>query len=267
MALFGGAWEAALGMMADVGTWIGEQITTFMLSEDAEYTIGNMAGYIVGMILWEVLLSILTSGVWLEAHPVIKAVVEFMDLGGMIFEAAFKLLGKLGGLLVDAVGPLISMAAKSPAMAALMSTFDELAQGLVRMADEVMAMMGFADEAAEGAAKHADEVLGGADEVAGGVARHGDEAAGGLDEAATGVSRQGDEALGQADEAAGLAGRQGDEFVDASGKTILAGSDEALATAASRIQPQPGVYDVVIHGDGSSFKVLDGGTWKTMTPE
>jgi hypothetical protein len=48
---------------------------------------------------------------------------------------------------------------------------------------------------------------------------------------------------------------------------VIAGEDERLALAASRLKPEPGMMDVVVHADGNTFKVLEGGAWKDMSPE
>ena len=72
---------------------------------------------------------------------------------------------------------------------------------------------------------------------------------------------------GLADEGAGLA----DEVAEGGTGTarraaVVAGEDAKLALAAQRIRPEPGVFDVVVHGDGSSLLVLERGAWRELSP-
>lgn len=47
--------------------------------------------------------------------------------------------------------------------------------------------------------------------------------------------------------------------------TKLVGADGSLGAAAARVQPQPGVFDIVVHGDASGFYVQrQDGSWVSL---
>ena len=230
----GSMWEAASGAMESFGAWLGGVIGEYLQAPGGEYTIGWGIGYIAGMILWEVILGVLTSGAWTTLGPTARAIVKFLDLGGTVFGKAFELLGDLGRYMLKALEPIgawISSIADD-ALGAMFKSFDDIANIIIKWADELLGKAdeaaGLSDEAAAGA-KHTDEVASGA--------KHTDEVASGADEVAD-LKR-----------------------------VVIAGEDERLALAASRIQPEGGMMDVVVHADGDTFKVLEGGSWTTMSPE
>jgi hypothetical protein len=64
----------------------------------------------------------------------------------------------------------------------------------------------------------------------------------------------------------GLADEAAEGGLDTARRVVVVGEDAKLALAAQRIRPEAGVFDVVVHGDGSKLLVLEGGAWKELSP-
>jgi hypothetical protein len=210
-SMVGSLWETMQSLAADAGAYIGQKLCETMLTTDVGYTLGYGVGYVTGVVVWEVVLGFLTGGLWSTLGPTARAVVKFLDLGGELFGAAFRLLGELGSLLLKAVGPLLDWLGSTGLMRTLREAFLELAGKLVSLSDELTAMLGSSGR--------------------------------------------------KADEAGGV----GDELGTAR-RSVVAGDDVKLSLAAQRIRPEPGVFDVVVHGDGQKLLVLDGGAWTELSP-
>ena len=226
--MVGSLWETMQQLIGEAGQWIGQKICELMLSDSAEYDIGHGAGYVAGMVVFEVLLAVLTAGTWVALGPTARAVVKFLDLGGEMLGAAFRALGQLGELLMSAVRPIMDWLGNSGLMATLKEAFGTLAEKLIALGQDLGRMLGFGDEAATAAARKADDVGGGA--------------------------------------ATRMADGQVDDGLAAVRRSVMAGDDVKLAVAAQRIRPEPGMYDVVVHADGDRLLMLDGGAWRELSP-
>lgn len=170
-------WKTAQGAISSAGTRLAKEMCAWFTGDAAESQIGETMGWLVGTILFEVALGILTAGTWAAAHPALKALLRFLDLTGELLGMIGKLFRRLGkGILegLKGLGRLVGRA--TGAMKTVLDAFKEIAEKLSRYADELLGRG--AKETSEEAAEVATRKTGGevGEEATEGAARRADDA-------------------------------------------------------------------------------------------
>ncbi|HEY0946002.1 MAG TPA: DUF4157 domain-containing protein, partial [Opitutaceae bacterium] len=220
--LLSGVWDQLIAGAQGIGRSAADALLRFLQLSD--YEIGNKLGYVAGMVLLEVLLTVLSGGAWLEASAAAKflrPLVRILDLGGEIMGAIARGFRAVRGPLMRGLGAARGFLGRFRVVGRILDKLESAAHFLFRFGDEAA---GAASHGGGRAAGHADDVARHADDVA----RHGDDAARHADDA----GRHADDAARHGDDA----GRQADDVArEAAEKPAAVAMARAIMTVADRV--------------------------------
>lgn len=156
----GAAWSGLLGAMRSIGGQLADALCDFFMKKDADAQIGESLGWLAGTVAVQVVLDILTAGT-IEALRPLQGLAKLLNWTNSAMEGVFKVLGKLGGVVLDGLAHLrkaLGEAAGS-AIQKVFGALDEIGTKLITFGEELLGLAG------KGAGK--------ADDVAGKAAREG----------------------------------------------------------------------------------------------
>jgi hypothetical protein len=140
----GEAWDSLRGKVEEAGGQLADKAVEFLAGDGAEGEMGSAVGWLAGTIAFEVLLDVITAGIWAATGPVAKAIQKFMTKAKEVIEEVFALFRKLGSYLIDGVkklGKMVSEAAGG-AFKLVKDALGEIGEKLVRYADEIISRFG-----------------------------------------------------------------------------------------------------------------------------
>lgn len=146
IAKLGQLWQAMEGAIQRATAQMAQKVCEFMMQDGAEGQLGESVGWLAGTIAFEVVLGILTAGAWQPTSAALRALKAFarvLDWTGEALGAAFKLLGKIGGYLMDGVrslGRLFQNAGGQ--IRKVLGAMGEIGEKLVAWADELLSRFG-----------------------------------------------------------------------------------------------------------------------------
>ena len=125
--------------MQELGGELAIKVTKFFRTSDAEADgkLGEGVGWLAGTIIFQVVLDAITEGTWEAVDPVLKAIAKFINWPMEFMGEAFKLIGKLGGYLIDGVKSLGKMAAQATggALKAVVEALGSAGRKMMAMAE------------------------------------------------------------------------------------------------------------------------------------
>jgi hypothetical protein len=164
MAQLGEVWGLVEGALHGAGGELAAGLCAWFTQPGAEGSIGEGVGWLAGTLVFEVLLALATAGTWTAVSGSIKTIARILDWTGEALGAAFKLLGKLGGELIQGVKSVARMVSDGAggALKALLTSLEEIGAKLTAYADELLGRVGRSgvDEGVERGAKQGGEELG-----------------------------------------------------------------------------------------------------------
>ena len=158
VAKLGDLWGQVQGAISGAAQRLAVEICGWFMQPSAESTLGDGVGWLAGTVALEVLLALATAGTWEAISPAIKTIARVLDWTGEAMGAAFKLLGKLGGYLLDGAKALGRWASSTGgALGTVLGALREVGEKLMRYADELLGRAG-REVAEEGLEKTTKEV-------------------------------------------------------------------------------------------------------------
>lgn len=134
-----GLWSSAQAAIASAGDSLAQKLCGWFSSDGAEGQIGESIGWLVGTILFEVALNILTAGTWVTVGPTMRLLLRFLDWPGEVLGKMAKLLGKLGGALFGVAKKIGGMFTKADGpLKRVIDALFELGASLRRAADDLI---------------------------------------------------------------------------------------------------------------------------------
>ncbi len=232
--LFDSMMGAVEGAAEKMGGQLGEKLWEFFLGDGAESTLGEKIGWVIGNVGLQVVITILSGGVWAEASAAMKVVIVVCKALNWPFEVlglAVKGLVRLASLLKTATVGLVKTLGKAGGALA-----KEVIEGIESIAKELTTVT----RELETAAKEGK-----------GITSAGENAA------AKDVAKTSEKAV--AEGATETAGKEAAK--EPVQMAQLVGQGDKLAEAAKWVKPEAGYFDVVVHGSPDSFLVLHNGKW------
>lgn len=269
----GDMWTSAEAAIQGFAAELAGKVFQFFAGDQAEEKIGEDVGWVIGTVVFEVILGVLTAGSWTAASPVLKAVQKFakiLDWTGEVVGVVFKGLGKLGGLLFKGKGALSKLLEKAGAAAAkVLEPLERLARRFLDFADEMLGKL--FGKAAKEAGEEAGEL--GAKKLAGEAGEKAGKEAGESAGEAAGekAGKESGEAAGEkggkeAGEAAGEKG--GKETGEAAGEKGGKEAGEAAGEKGGKeAGQQVGDEAPVVAGGGAGHRPPDGPPTTRLSPE
>ncbi len=157
IARLGEMWASVEMSVQNGSEGLAARLCEFFMRDEAEGELGKGVGWLAGTIAFEVLLTVLTAGAWepvSAAGKALKVFTRILDWTGEALGAAFKLIGQIGGLLLDALKGLRRMLASAAGpVHAVLDAVGEIGSKLVRYAEELIGRFG------RGVASEGGEVL------------------------------------------------------------------------------------------------------------
>jgi len=154
-ARLGELWTEVQDGIEGAGEALAQELVAFFVMDEASGDLGEALGWLAGTVIFEVLLALCTAGLAntvTTAGKALKLILKVVDWTGEALGAAFKLLGQLGGHVIDLVkglGGLVSSAGGG-AVKSVMEGLSEIGELLVRYAEELLGLLGKgADDAVE----------------------------------------------------------------------------------------------------------------------
>ncbi len=135
--LLGGLWERMMGGARDIGGRMASGLMSFL--ELSDYNLGNKIGFIAGVVLFEVFLSLLTGGGWLAVRATamgLRPLIRFLNLGGEILVGLGRALGALRGPILSALGTARGFMSRFPSAARFLDRLETGARSLFRLGDD-----------------------------------------------------------------------------------------------------------------------------------
>ncbi len=163
MKKLGEAWTSMLDTMQARGGELAKTFIKWFMGDSAEEDVGDGVGQVAGNIVFQVLLDLITAGVWLAAAPIAKTIAEFINWPMEVAGRAFKLIGKLGKYLIDGakgLGTVIKDAA-SGALKMVGEAIGRLGEKLMSFIDRMLGRFGkFFEKEAGKIEEGAEKLLG-----------------------------------------------------------------------------------------------------------
>mgnify|MGYP001794111963 CR=1 FL=1 len=142
----GELWESARSAIEGAGQWLANKIIEFLTKGSAERDMGKGIGWLAGTIVFEVALGILTAGAWQPvsaAGRLIVQIAKVLDWTSAALGMAFKMLSRLGGLLLDAIKALGRILSKAGgAVRSVLDALTEIGQKLINFGGELLGKLG-----------------------------------------------------------------------------------------------------------------------------
>lgn len=145
VAKFGELWSTIQGKIKEMGGELADKVVKFFTSgAEADDTLGEGIGWLVGTVAFQLLLDFITAGGWAAAGPVVKAIAKFINWPMEFMGEAFKLLGKLGGYIVDGLKSLGRMVKETGggALKAVTEAMGNIGKKLVSFAEQLLGRFG-----------------------------------------------------------------------------------------------------------------------------
>ena len=163
----GDMWDSARTAIQGAGQSLAQSTVEFLLQDSAEEDMGDGIGWLAGTIVFEVVLGILTAGVYTASQPVMRALQFFarvLDWTGAALGAAFRMLSKVGEMLMTLFRKLMDVVRSARgAISRVLTALREIAERVIRYGEELLGRLGrnagteVAEEATERAAREAAE--------------------------------------------------------------------------------------------------------------
>jgi phage-related protein len=163
----GGMWDSARTAIQGAGQSLAQSTIRFFMQDSAEEEMGDGIGWLAGTIVFEVVLAILTAGVYTASQPVMRALQFFarlLDWTGAVLGAAFRMLARVGEMLMTVFRKLMNVIRNAAgAISRVLNALREIAERLIRYAQELLGRLGrsagseVAEEATQRAAREAAE--------------------------------------------------------------------------------------------------------------
>jgi hypothetical protein len=146
IARLGEMWASVEMSVQNGSEGLAARLCEFFMRDEAEGELGKGVGWLAGTIAFEVLLTVLTAGAWepvSAAGKALKVFARILDWTGEALGAAFKLIGQIGGFLLDALKGLRRMLASAAGpVHAVLDAIGEIGSKLVRYAEELLGRFG-----------------------------------------------------------------------------------------------------------------------------
>jgi phage-related protein len=142
---FGELWAAIKSKIEEAGGDLAIKVTKFFTSDaEADAKIGEGVGWLAGTIIFQLALDAITAGIWEGVGPVLKGIAKFINWPMEVMGEAFKLIGKLGGYLIDGVKSLGKMASQAAggALKAVVEALGSAGKKMIAMAEALIARFG-----------------------------------------------------------------------------------------------------------------------------
>jgi hypothetical protein len=141
----GDAWTALQSKMSELGGEMAQKVVAFFSSDaEADSKLGEGVGWLVGNIGFQLLLDYISAGTWEGIGRVLQMIAKFLNWPMEVMGAAFKLLKKLGGMLLDGLKSLGKMAleAGSGALSTVSKALGGLSEKLMSFAERLLGKFG-----------------------------------------------------------------------------------------------------------------------------
>ena len=149
-----GMWPQISEGIRGAGGTLAQKVVAFFMADGAEGEMGEGIGWLAGTIVFEIVLFYFTAGAGtaiVEGSRALKWILKVVDWTGEVLGAAFNMLSKVGGFIIDMAKGLakaFSGAAKG-AMGRVLGALGEIGEGLLKWADELVGTVKKADGAVD----------------------------------------------------------------------------------------------------------------------
>jgi len=124
---------------------MAQKVVSFFVSDaEADDKLGEGVGWLVGNIGFQLLLDFFSAGSWEGISGVLKVIAKFLNWPMEVMGAAFKLLKRLGGLILDGVKSLGRMVVEAGggALRKVLNAFGSIGEKLMSFAERLLGKFG-----------------------------------------------------------------------------------------------------------------------------